>query len=348
MPFVYGQVLPVVLSGYTYRDQVRQGQFNVDEDSGRIYATDGARLVMADDLPMNSDNLHISAAGQLELGIRFADALTSVVSVNTVDFNADRKIDKADVSALIDNWHQDEPAYDIAPPPFGDGIVDVQDLIAVADHLFVEIPPAGLIARWKLDEAEGSVAYDSAGVFDGTLSGEASWEPANGKTDGALRFDGTDAFVSTPFVLNPSRGPFSVFAWIKGGALGQVILSQQSGTNWLMADAADGSLRTDLKKPGTIGRNASPPGPPLISSAIVTGGDWHRIGFVTDGGSRILYVDGVEVAGETATGLEPASEGLYIGAGGNLESGSFFSGLIDDVRVYETALSIEEIKTFTE
>ena len=59
-------------------------------------------------------------------------------------------------------------------------------------------------------------------------------------------------------------------------------------------------------------------------------------------------MDGVEVAGETATGLEPASEGLYIGAGGNLESGSFFSGLIDDVRVYETALSIEEIKTFTE
>ena len=313
-----------------------------------MYATDGARLVMADDLPMNSDNLHISAAGQLELGIRFADALTSVVSANTVDFNADRKIDKADVSALIDNWHQDELAYDIAPPPFGDGIVDVQDLIVVADHLFMEIPPAGLIARWKLDEAEGSVAYDSAGVFDGTLSGEASWEPANGKTDGALRFDGADTFVSTPFVLNPSRGPFSVFAWIKGGAPGQVILSQQSGVNWLMADAADGSLRTDLKKPGTIGRNASPPGPPLISSAIVTDGDWHRIGFVTDVGSRILYVDGVEVAGETATSLEPASEGLYIGAGGNLESASFLSGLIDDVRVYETALSIEEIKALTE
>ena len=348
MLFVYGQVLPVVLSGYTYRDQVRQGQFNVDENSGQIYATDGARLVMADDLPMNSDNLHISAAGQLELGIRFADALTSVVSANTVDFNADRKIDKADVSALIDNWHQDEPAYDIAPPPFGDGIVDVQDLIVVADHLFMEIPPAGLIAHWKLDEAEGSVAYDSAGVFDGTLSGEASWEPANGMTNGALRFDGTDAFVSTPFVLNPSRGPFSVFAWIKGGAPGQVILSQQSGANWLMADAADGSLRTDLKKPGTIGRNASPPGPPLISSAIVTDGDWHRIGFVTDVGSRILYVDGVEVAGETATSLEPASEGLYIGAGGNLESGSFLSGLIDDVRVYETALSIEEVKALTE
>ena len=348
MPFVYGQVLPVALSGYAYRDQVRQGQFNVDEDSGQVFATDGARLVMADDLPMYSDNLHISAAGQLELGIRFADALASVVSASAVDFNADRKIDSADVSALIGHWHQDEPAYDIAPPPFGDGIVGVQDLIIVADHLFQEIPPSDLIAHWKLDEVEGGFAYDSIGLSDGTLSGNPQWEPANGKQDGALRFDGTDDFASTPFVLDPSLGPFSVFAWVKGGVPGQVIISQQSGVNWLMADIVDGALRTDLKKPGTMGRNASPPGPPLVSSTIVTDGDWHWIGFVTDRSNRILYVDGVEVAGDIATGLEPASEGLHIGAGGNLDSGSFFSGLIDDVRVYETALSLEEITALTE
>ena len=295
-------------------------------------------------MPMNSDNLHISAAGQLELGIRFADAFASVVSANAVDFNADRKIDKADVSALIDHWHEDEPNYDVAPPPFGDGIVDVQDLIVVADHLFLEIQPTDLIAYWRLDEAAGSVAYDSAGFLDGALTGEPSWEPANGRKNGALRLDGNDDLVTTPFVLDPSRGPFSVFAWVKGGAPGQVILSQQSGVNWLMADTVDGSLRTDLRKAGTTGRSASPPGPPLISSTVVTDGDWHRIGFVTDGGNRILYVDGVEVAGDVATGLEPGSEGLYIGAGANLASGSFFTGLLDDVRVYETALSLEEIQ----
>ena len=59
-------------------------------------------------------------------------------------------------------------------------------------------------------------------------------------------------------------------------------------------------------------------------------------------------MDGVEVAGDMATDLEPASGGLTIGAGGNLEIGSFFSGLIDDVRVYETALSLEEIAALTE
>ena len=348
MPFVYGQVLPVPLSGYDYRDQVRQGQFNVDEDSGHVFATDGARLVMADGLPMNSDNLHVSAAGQLGLGVRFADAFASVVSANSVDFNSDGKIDKVDLSALVDHWQQDEPACDVAPPPFGDGIVDVQDLIVVADHLFQEIPPADLIAYWKLDEAEGGFAHDSIGLSDGTLTGDPQWEPANGKQGGALGFDGTDDSVSTPFVLDPSRGPFSVFAWVSGGAPGQVIISQQSGVNWLMADIVDGALKTDLKKAGTTGRGASPPGPPLVSSTIITDGDWHRIGFVTDGGNRILYVDGVEVAGDVAAGLEPASEGLHIGAGATLESGSFFSGLIDDVRVFETAFSPEETMTLME
>ncbi len=348
IPFVYGQVLPVALSGYAYRDQVRQGQFNVDEDSGHVFATDGARLVMADDLPMSSDNLHVSAAGQIELGIRFADALASVVSASAVDFNTDGKVDKEDVSLLIDYWHQDEPTHDIAPPPFGDGIVDVQDLIVVADHLFQEIPPTDLIAYWKLDEVEGGFAYDSIGLSDGTLSGDPQWEPANGRQDGALRFDGIDDFASTPFVLNPSLGSFTVLAWVKGGVPGQVIISQQSGVNWLMADNVGGTLRTGLKKAGTMGRNASPPGPPLVSSTTITDGDWHWIGFVRDGSSRILYVDGVEVAADTATDLEPASEGLNIGAGGNLEFGSFFSGLIDDIRVYETALSLEEIASLIE
>ena len=347
MPFVYGQVLPVPLSAYNYRDQVRQGQWDVDEDSGHLSATDGARLVPADDLPMNSDNLHVSAAGQMELGIRFADALGSVVTANAVDFSGDAKVDVADVAALIDYWHVDEPAYDIAPPPFGDGIIDVQDLVVVADHLFREIPPAELIAYWKLDETDSSIAYDTLG-HDGTLNGDPQWQPANGMKDGALHFDGIDDFVSTSFALDPALGPFSVFAWVSGGSPGQVILSQEGGANWLRADIVDGALATDLRKPEMLGRNASPPGPPLISAAIVIDGDWHQIGFVTDGSSRILYVDGIEVARDVATGLESATGGLYIGAGSTPESSTFFWGLIDDVRIYDTALGAEEIAALTQ
>jgi len=343
MPFIYGQVLPVELSAYTYRDDVRQGQLDVDEDSGHVSATDGARFVPADDLPMNSDNLHVGAAGQMELGIRFAEATETVVVASAVDFNADGFVDAEDVGLMFDHWRQGDPAYDVAPPPFGDGIVDFQDLLVVSVHLFFEIPPVDLIAWWRFDETDGGIAYNTIGKFDGVLNGEPQWQPDDGVNGGALSFDGTDDYLRTPFVIDPALDSFSVFAWIKGGAPGQVILSQEGGANWLMADSTDGALRTDLKEAEVTGRNASPAGPPLISTTVITDGHWHRIGFVRDANDRILYVDGVEVARDTAADLESCEVGLTIGAGNTLEPGSFFSGLIDDVRIHDKALSAEEI-----
>jgi beta-lactamase regulating signal transducer with metallopeptidase domain len=52
-----------------------------------------------------------------------------------VDFNADGVVDSIDVCMMVDNWHTDEPLYDIAPMPFGDGIVDVKDLVLLSEHL---------------------------------------------------------------------------------------------------------------------------------------------------------------------------------------------------------------------
>ena len=84
--------------------------------------------------------------------------------------------------------------------------------------------------------------------------------PTAGKVDGALAFDGTDDYISTPFVLNPAAGVFSVFAWIKGGAPGQVIISQrQGGANWLLTDPQAGALMTELK--GSGGQLRCPPAP---------------------------------------------------------------------------------------
>ena len=58
-----------------------------------------------------------------------------------VDFNDDRTVDSADIDIMIDFWGTDEPLCDIGPMPWGDGVVDVQDLIVLAEHLFEEIPP---------------------------------------------------------------------------------------------------------------------------------------------------------------------------------------------------------------
>ena len=62
-----------------------------------------------------------------------------------------------------------------------------------------------------------------------------------------------------------------------------------------------------------------------------------------------LYVDGTVVIEDASAVAGLASDGgLYIGASKNLEGGSFFSGLIDDVRIYRRALSAEEIATLAQ
>jgi len=60
---------------------------------------------------------------------------------------------------------------------------------------------------------------------------------------------------------------------------------------------------------------------------------------VWDGSQRILYVDDVEVARDTQGGLEGSVGGLYIGTGKNLAAASFWSGLIDDVRIYNRVVT---------
>jgi N-acetylneuraminic acid mutarotase len=267
-----------------------------------------------------------------------------------VDFNGDGIVDCADVCMMIGYWGTDEPLYDIAPQPFGDGIVDVQDLILLSEHLFEEIYPTELVAYWKLDEIEGVIAYDIAKGKDGFLLGDPSWQPDDGKKNGALQFDGIDDYFVSVNVLNPADGPFSVFAWIKGGNPGQIILSQAdgngSGGTWLGMDAVSGYLLSDLVPP-PVGRFI---GQPLVSQTVITDGQWHHIGFVWDGSYRSLYVDGTEVATDTnaLAPLKYSNGGFFIGTSKTLNAGTFFSGLIDDVRIYNIALSTEEIEAMAQ
>jgi hypothetical protein len=247
------------------------------------------------------------------------------------DFNGDWKVDLEDLALLVEHWGQDDPAFDIAPPPRGDGIVDLQDLEGLMHYWGQELAEPGLAGHWKLDETEGATAADSAGVNHGTLAGNPLWQPGAGRVDGALLFDGLDDSVTVPCTLDPSSQPFSVFAWVRGGAPGQVILAQQGRAEWLMADASQGALLTELKNEGRAGRA-------LCSPTPITDGDWHRVGLTWDGSHRILYVDDIEVAQDTQTGLPSFIGPLYLGAGGKRAAGSFWSGLIDDVKIYDRAV----------
>ena len=284
--------------------------------NGKIYAIGGS---------LGSPWNGISTVEEYDTGLIFISP----------DFKRDEIVDIKDLLILIENWGQDEPLVDIAPLPFGDGIVDALDLEILMSYWGQKMED--VISHWALDETEGVVAYDSIGNNDGTLHGEPLWQPTGGKLAGALEFDGIDDYVSTDFVLEPAKGSFSVFAWIKGGAPGQVIISQRDnsvgrttnpGSAWLWADSSYGRLITRLMHP---------PFDPLVSESVITDGQWHHVGLVYDfiGLYRYLYVDGAEVAKDTdVVGGVGSDGGLYFGAGKYLDPASFFSGLIDDVRIY--------------
>jgi hypothetical protein len=235
-------------------------------------------------------------------------------------------VEGRDEAVLEEHWGRVGSGCDIAPRPLGDGKVDTADLEMLRSYRGRPVDDPTLLAHWPLDEREGLVAHNRAGGNDGTVVGQPQWRPQGGMIGGALEFNGS-TFITADFAFSPADGPFSVLAWIKGGAPGQAIVSQEGGVNWLMADAVMGTLTTELSKSGrTEGER--------LSQTIITDGQWHRVAFTWDGVKRRLYVDSTLVTEDALDGLTDSFGKLLIGAARDMAAGTFWTGLVDDVRVY--------------
>jgi lysophospholipase L1-like esterase len=307
------QIIPLITQIASEKNLPIIDFYTAFEDSPHLYQSDGIH-------PNPSGaKLMAEIVSAVILGFRFLP-----------DFNGDGKVDIEDLIMLIEHWNQDEPSIDLAPPPFGDGIVDVQDLEVLMSYWGQEPNDPTLVAHWALDEAEGTTAHESVNGNDDYVMGAARWRPIGGVIDGALELDGVDDCVLAAAGPNPAAGPFSLVAWIKGGAPGQVIFAKPARADWLAINA-EGKFMAELESSDGLAG-------PLLSEAVITDGQWHRIGLVWDGSRRMLCVDGVVVAEDMQDGLEDSTGGLYVGVGRDYAPGTFFSGLIDDIRVYSRAV----------
>ncbi len=202
---------------------------------------------------------------------------------------------------------------------------------------------ASLVAHWPLDETSGTVAADAAGRNNATLYGNPVWESAKARPGGSLLFDGKDDYMTAQFVLDPAKSPFSAFLCVLGNEPGRILIAQQDfggiGQAWLVADTTSGKLATELTDARGQVRA-------LYADTVLTDGRWHHVGVVWDGQFRRLYLDGEEVAADPTAlaNLRSSLGGLVIGAAKTLDRSTLWSGSMDDIRIYDHALSKTEIR----
>ena len=201
--------------------------------------------------------------------------------------------------------------------------------------------PAGLVAGYGFEESAGAgVADVSAAGNDGTLSGAA--RTASGRFGRALSFDGVDDSVSVPDAdsLDLARG-MTLEAWVKPSALGSVwrsvILKEQPG------DIVYG-LYAHTSAGIPVGQSSIGGYEEVFGDSALPLDTWSHLAMTYDGATQRLYVGGLLAATRTVSGAMSASKGA-LKIGGNAIWGEWFHGVIDEVRVYDRALSAAEVRS---
>ncbi len=196
-----------------------------------------------------------------------------------------------------------------------------------------------LLGWWKLDEASGGTAEDNSGSgHNGTLHGDQGWQPTGGKVGGALKLDGDGDYVEvsdeSDFDLT---GQITVAAWIKAKEFDkerQAIVTK-GGSAWRLHR----NLKTDnIRFNITYGYE-----PSVVGKINVNDGQWHHIAGAYDGAELCLYVDGeLDSSKKTSKSIMTNNEPVCIGENSE-QTGRYWNGLIDDVRIYNYALSRDEV-----
>ncbi len=213
---------------------------------------------------------------------------------------------------------------------------------------------SGLVGQWKLDEDAGTIAYDSSGNFNnGTLMNNPTrLQPNNCQVGSCIQFNGTNQYITVPDASNGSLDPtsqYSIAFWMNSTSAATYAF-MISKTN----SGAGGGYEVFLSGGGSV----------RFSSCNLTGscsggyfdvstplkyndGKWHYVVATAQTNSTAkIYVDGTMVvqSGTVTQNNIANSYNLIIGGRGT-GGGTPFQGDLDDVRIYNRALSLDEIQT---
>jgi hypothetical protein len=190
--------------------------------------------------------------------------------------------------------------------------------------------------HWKFDDGGGGIAEDSIGDNDGNLIGNPQW--VDGYIGGALDFDGDGDYVSLSDMNSLADNTTTIAAWIKADDLSEnynpiVTQCKKEGIYYYgYSFYVDG----DGNKPTFyLGGNLAQ------SSEAINEGSWYHLAGTYDGSTLKIYVNGVQRGTKTSS-KSGCHHKAYIGYDDVIDA-DFFSGLIDDVRVYDWAMDLSEI-----
>jgi len=208
-------------------------------------------------------------------------------------------------------------------------------------------PPPELVAYWKFDEYSGTTANDSASKNNGTIHG-AEW--TTGLFGSALSFDGKDDYVEVPddstlrFMQSSS---FTISFWAMPVSQGHIVCKMRGArqrnvfgyqTAWSPKNSTFGfAVESSWKGAvsATTGLNSAP------------AGSWYHVAAVYADKDIKIYLNGELRENKTfdlSTSSTTPDKNLVIGARSyDSTITSFFGGKVDDVRIYDGALSDAEI-----
>jgi hypothetical protein len=199
-----------------------------------------------------------------------------------------------------------------------------------------------LVALYAFDEGSGAAVTDGSGrANNGTISGGATWTAA-GRYGSGMVFNGIDGMVTIPdsSSLDLTTG-MTMEAWVKPTAAANyptILMKERPGGLAYTLYGAVGAGKSAGAYVRTTADLAASGGGALPLNT------WSHLAGTHDGSTIRLYLNGVLVASRAAGGtITNSNSPLRIG-GNSIWNNEWFNGVIDEVRVYNTALSAEQIQ----